>query len=82
MALVAALKCVDEVFLEESMGKKGEYIKKFRANLLVMGDDWAGRMDEWKPLCEVLYLPRTPDICTTDRLAWLRSGINDASTRC
>ncbi len=30
-----------------------------------MGDDWAGRFDEFMDVCEVVYLPRTPAISTT-----------------
>ena len=44
-AIVGALKVVDEVFLEESLELKGEYIKKYKADLLVMGEDWAGKFD-------------------------------------
>src|SRR5690606_1106505 len=40
--IISALSCVDEVFLEESLELKADYIKQFNADLLVMGDDWAG----------------------------------------
>jgi glycerol-3-phosphate cytidylyltransferase len=30
-----------------------------------MGDDWAGKFDHLKDLCEVVYLPRTPSISST-----------------
>ena len=65
--IVGALKCVDEVFKEESLDYKADYIKKYKADVLVMGDDWAGKFDWVIPLtgCEVLYLPRTPAISTT-----------------
>ena len=65
--IVGALKCVDEVFKEETLEHKAEYIKRFKADILVMGDDWAGKFDWVIPLtgCEVLYLPRTPAISTT-----------------
>ena len=65
--IVGALRCVDEVFKEESLDLKADYIKKFKADVLVMGDDWAGRFDWVAPLagCEVVYLPRTPSISTT-----------------
>jgi choline-phosphate cytidylyltransferase len=63
--LVAALRCVDEVFLEESLEQKRAYLENYAADVLVMGDDWAGRFDEFGDLCEVVYLPRTPSISTT-----------------
>ena len=65
LAIVAALKPVDEVFLEESLELKRQYIEQFGADVLVMGDDWEGRFDEFKDICEVVYLPRTPAISTT-----------------
>lgn len=63
--IIAALKVVDEVFFEESLELKGEYIQKYKADVLVMGNDWEGRFDEFKELCEVVYLERTPSISTT-----------------
>ena len=65
MAIIAALKPVDEVFLEESLEQKREYILGHHADVLVMGDDWAGKFDELSDICEVVYLPRTPAISTT-----------------
>ena len=65
MAIIGALKPVDEVFLEESLELKRHYIEQFGADVLVMGDDWAGRFDELSDLCRVEYLPRTPAISTT-----------------
>jgi choline-phosphate cytidylyltransferase len=65
LAIVAALKPVDEVFVEESLELKREYIAQYAADVLVMGDDWAGRFDELGDACEVVYLPRTPAISTT-----------------
>ncbi|MDX3772594.1 adenylyltransferase/cytidyltransferase family protein [Chromatiaceae bacterium AAb-1] len=65
MRIISALCCVSEVFLEESLELKADYIRQFNTDLLVMGDDWAGRFDHLKPLCKVHYLPRTPAISTT-----------------
>ena len=65
MKIISSLSFVDDVFLEESLELKGEYIKKHQADTMVMGDDWLNKFDEFKPLCEVIYLPRTPSISTT-----------------
>ena len=62
---MAALKPVDEVFVEESLELKRDYILQHRADVLVMGDDWSGRFDEFEDICEVVYLARTPAISTT-----------------
>jgi glycerol-3-phosphate cytidylyltransferase len=64
--IVSALKCVDEVFFEESLALKRQYILDFKADILVMGDDWKGRFDEFSDICKVIYLPRTPSISTTE----------------
>ena len=70
--IIGALKCVDEVFFEESLDLKGEYIEHYKADVLVMGDDWQGKFDEFKDLCEVIYLPRTPAISTTEVIEKIR----------
>jgi glycerol-3-phosphate cytidylyltransferase len=64
--IVAALKCVGEVFFEESLTLKRQYILDFKADILVMGDDWQGKFDEFGDICKVVYLPRTPSISTTE----------------
>jgi glycerol-3-phosphate cytidylyltransferase-like family protein len=56
---------VDQVFLEESLEQKREYLTHYQADILVMGDDWAGKFDEFSDICRVEYLPRTPSISTT-----------------
>ena len=73
LELVSAVRYVDEVFLEESLEQKGEYVMKYRADIMVMGDDWEGRFDELKDICEVVYLPRTPAISTTALIEKIRS---------
>jgi choline-phosphate cytidylyltransferase len=65
LEIVAALRMVDEVFVEESLEQKREYLERYDADVLVMGDDWRGKFDEFGDLCEVVYLPRTPAISTT-----------------
>ncbi|MEO5851260.1 MAG: adenylyltransferase/cytidyltransferase family protein [Nocardioides sp.] len=65
MEIVGALRCVDEVFVEESLELKRDYLVQHGADVLVMGDDWRGRFDEFRDLCEVVYLTRTPAISTT-----------------
>lgn len=73
--IVGALKVVDEVFKEESLELKAEYIKKYNASVLIMGDDWAGKFDWVKEHCdvEVIYLPRTPSVSTTAIIEKIRS---------
>ena len=63
--LVRNLQCVNEVFIEESLELKRQYVIDHGADILVMGDDWTGRFDFVSDLCKVVYLPRTPSISTT-----------------
>ena len=66
--ILESLKFVDEVFFEESFEKKREYIKKYNADIFVMGNDWEGRFDEFNDVCKVVYFERTPFISTTELL--------------
>lgn len=63
--LLESIKYVDEVIPENDRIQKKEDIKKYSINTFVMWDDWKWKFDELKNLCEVIYLPRTPEISTT-----------------
>ena len=65
MEIVSSLRCVDAVFVEESLEQKRDYIVEQGADVLVMGDDWTGKFDWVSDVCEVVYLPRTPSVSTT-----------------
>ncbi|HET6725177.1 MAG TPA: glycerol-3-phosphate cytidylyltransferase [Gammaproteobacteria bacterium] len=60
-----AIRYVDLVIPEESWEQKTEDIRHYHIDKFVMGDDWAGKFDYLGDLCEVIYLPRTPEISTT-----------------
>jgi glycerol-3-phosphate cytidylyltransferase len=64
-AIVAALRCVDGIFLEESLEQKRDYLLRHGADVLAMGDDWRGKFDEFSDVCRVVYFDRTPAISTT-----------------
>lgn len=66
LAILSALRVVDRVFIEESLDLKKDYILSEQADILVMGNDWEGKFDHLKTYCEVVYLPRTPSISTTE----------------
>ena len=40
-------------------------IHEYKIDIFVMGDDWAGKFDELRDYCEVVYLSRTPEVSTT-----------------
>ena len=55
--LVESIRYVDLVIPED--------VKLYKVDTFVMGDDWKGKFDFLKEYCEVVYLPRTPEISTT-----------------
>ena len=63
--LLEAVRYVDLVIPEENWDQKVSDVKEFRVDTFVMGDDWKGKFDFLKDLCEVVYLERTPEISTT-----------------
>ena len=65
LEIVANVKAVDAVFIEESLEQKREYVLEHQADILVMGDDWQGKFDFLNDICHVVYLRRTPSVSTT-----------------
>ena len=63
--LLEAIRYVDLVISENCWEQKIQDIKDYHIDLFVMGDDWEGKFDFLKDYCEVIYLPRTPEISTT-----------------
>ena len=63
--ILEAIRYVDEVIPENTWEQKISDIKEYHVDTFVMGDDWAGKFDFLKPYCDVIYLPRTPEISTT-----------------
>lgn len=76
--LLEAIKYVDEVIPENHWEQKTSDIKDHNIDIFVMWDDWKWKFDELKEFCEVQYLPRTPDISTT-QLKWVLKSINSDS---
>ena len=66
MAIVEAIRYVDLVIPEENWEQKRTDVKEYHVDTFVMGDDWKGKFDFLKEEgCEVIYLPRTPEISST-----------------
>lgn len=63
--LLEAIRYVDLVIPEESWEQKTKDVELYQVDTFVMGDDWTGKFDFLKSQCEVVYLPRTPEISTT-----------------
>ena len=73
--MLEAIRYVDLVVPETTWGQKTEDIAKYGIDVFVMGDDWNGEFDDQlKGLCEVVYLPRTPEVSTTRIKSDMRLG--------
>lgn len=71
--IVRGLRCVDVAIAETCWEQKAADIAEHQVSILGMGDDWAGKFDDLSSLCEVVYLPRTQGISTTDIRNQLRA---------
>lgn len=64
--LLESIRYVDLVIPEESWQQKRSDMHEYHVDTFVMGDDWKGKFDFLKEEgVEVVYLPRTPEISTS-----------------
>lgn len=64
--LLEAIRYVDLVIPEECWEQKELDCRKYHVNIFVMGDDWCGSFDFLSSSgVDVIYLPRTPEISST-----------------
>lgn len=70
--ILEACRYVDLVIPEDTWEQKVSDIKKYQADVFVMGSDWSHKFDFLQDFCEVVYLKRTPDVCSTETKKYLR----------
>lgn len=70
--IVSSIKGVDLVIPETSWEQKVSDIKEHDVDVFAIGDDWSGKFDDLKDLCEVVYLTRTDGISSTEIKQMLR----------
>lgn len=63
--LLESIRYVDLVIPEQSWEQKIIDVKELHVDIFVIGDDWKGKFDFLNKYCNVIYLPRTPEISTT-----------------
>lgn len=63
--VLRAIRYVDDVFPEDSWEQKAGDIRRWGADVLVMGSDWTGHFDDLSRHCRVHYLPRTENISSS-----------------
>ena len=64
--LLSTIEDIDLIIPENSWDQKIKDIQQYQIDILVMGSDWTGKFDYLKDYCDVIYLPRTEYISTTD----------------
>ena len=64
-AMVEAIRYVDLVIPETCWEQKITDVADYKIDTFVIGDDWKGKFDFLKEKCEVVYLPRTPEISSS-----------------
>jgi len=64
--IVRSVKYVDMVIPEKSWEQKINDIKKYNIDIFSIGMDWKGKFDFLNKFCEVIYLPRTKGISSTN----------------
>lgn len=71
--LLEAVRYVDLVIPESDWEQKRRDVRNHGIDIFVMGDDWTGAFDYLKEEgVEVVYLPRTPEISTSQIRRTLR----------
>lgn len=65
-SIVAGIRYVDEVFPENDWEQKESDIARYNADVFAMGNDWTGKFDYLSSVCQVVYLPRTEGISSTE----------------
>jgi len=63
--IVRSIRFVDDVVGESAWEQKEVDIKLLGVDVFTMGDDWYGKFDFLNPLVEVVYLPRTDGVSST-----------------
>lgn len=72
--IIEACRYVNLVIPEENWEQKIEDIQKYQVDIFVMGDDWKGKFDFLKKYCNVLYLPRTLNVSSSQTKDYLKRG--------
>jgi glycerol-3-phosphate cytidylyltransferase len=64
--IVRSIRYVDEAIPEDRWEQKREDIARYGVDVFGIGEDWKGKFDDLGDSVEVVYLPRTSGISTTE----------------
>lgn len=70
---VRGLGLADEIIVEEYEGQKIDDIRRLGVDVFTVGSDWVGKFDYLKEWCEVVYLPRTEGVSSSEIRAGQRA---------
>lgn len=79
--ILESLKFVDLVIPECNWEQKIQDVKSYNVDTFVMGHDWEGEFDFLKEQCEVVYLPRTQSISSSELKKHISSTPNEKFER-
>ena len=63
---IKATGLADKIIVEEYEGQKIDDIKRYDIDVFTVGSDWIGKFDYLKEYCQVIYLPRTKGISSSE----------------
>lgn len=75
--VLEACRYVDKVIPENSWDQKRDDIRKHAVRIFAIGDDWAGHFDDLQDICDVVYLPRTDGISSTNIKGYLSATLSN-----
>ena len=72
---VRATGLADEIIIEDYVGQKIDDIQKYSVDVFAIGSDWEGKFEYLREYCDVVYLPRTEGISSTQLRSELQKNI-------
>lgn len=63
---VRQLGIADQIIVEEYEGQKISDIQQYGVDIFTVGSDWVGKFDYLGEYCQVVYLPRTRGVSSTE----------------
>ena len=66
VAAVRATGIADKVIIEEYEGQKIDDIRRYNVDIFTVGSDWKGCFDYLEEYCQIVYLPRTEGVSSSD----------------
>ncbi len=79
--ILESCRYVSQVIPERNWEQKRTDVVEYGVDIFVMGDDWAGKFDDLKDLCEVVYLPRTENVSSTEIKDSIKFGVPTADAQ-